>query len=175
MTTHDSRLTPLTRVTTLMTFTTHSHSQIIIGRPWGKSLGSPLGTLDVRLLRLLRGITAAAAGLLPVHGRPRRLADHEPDLGAHRDGAELLVERAAAAERHAVDRDQLVTHGNAAAALGLAILGDRQHLVLAVDGEPEPDRSAHKLHRLRRSGSAREGAGRRLRRLGLFSLGLGVG
>ena len=84
----------------------------------------------------------------------RRLADHEPDLGAHRDGAELLVERAAAAERHVVDRDQLVTHGNAAAALGLPILGDRQHLVLAVDGEPETDRSAHELHRRRPAAAA---------------------
>eukprot|EP00964_Phaeocystis_antarctica_P119813 scaffold83567_cov54-Phaeocystis_antarctica.AAC.2 len=52
-----------------------------------------------------------------------RLADHEPDLGTHRDGAELLAK--VAANQRAVDRDQLVAHGNAAATLGLAILGDR--------------------------------------------------
>eukprot|EP00964_Phaeocystis_antarctica_P009366 scaffold5077_cov54-Phaeocystis_antarctica.AAC.2 len=70
------------------------------------------------------------------------LLAHEFDLGlaAHCDGTELRDERAAAAEGLAIDLDQLVLHLKLA--VGLRAGCDRDHLVLAVDGDPLPSRCA---------------------------------
>mmetsp|Transcript_68149 Transcript_68149/g.164770 ORF Transcript_68149/g.164770 Transcript_68149/m.164770 type:complete len:216 (-) Transcript_68149:778-1425(-) len=75
-----------------------------------------------------------------------RHADLDDDRCAHSNGAELLVKGDAGAQRLAVERDQTPPHSEATATLGLRVLCDLHHCVLAVDGEPKPERGAHHLH-----------------------------
>eukprot|EP00964_Phaeocystis_antarctica_P161454 scaffold133374_cov79-Phaeocystis_antarctica.AAC.1 len=80
--------------------------------------------------------------------RARQARNLDAHLGAHHDGAELLLE-GAAAQRPPVEREQAVVHGEAAAPLGLRAGCDRHHPVLAVEREPQPERRAHQLDHLR--------------------------